>query len=106
MSTRKPVVTGRKVILFVSIFGSQFLSHQQISVTTEDTAELNVKHVKYNIILPQNQSKWRSQFLARAGSCSNHRYHGYYATSYFLPNLHVGGRTDRQTDKKKVSNYK
>ena len=27
--TRKPVVTGRKVILFLFIFGSQFYSHQQ-----------------------------------------------------------------------------
>ena len=38
-----PVVTGRKVILFLSIFVSQFLSHQKISVTTEDAAELNVR---------------------------------------------------------------
>ena len=48
--TRKPVVTGKKVILFVSIFWSQFLSHQKISVTTEDTAELIIKHVKHNVI--------------------------------------------------------
>ena len=47
---RKPLVTGRKVILFVSIFGSQFLSHQKISVTTKDTAESNVKHIKHNVI--------------------------------------------------------
>ena len=47
--TRKPVVTGRKFILFFSIFGSQVLSHQKISVTTKDTAELNVKHVKHNV---------------------------------------------------------
>ena len=43
------MVTGRKVISFLSIFGSQFLSHQKISVSTKDTAELNVKHVKYNV---------------------------------------------------------
>ena len=34
--TRKPVVTGRKEILFFSIFSSQFLWYQKISVTTED----------------------------------------------------------------------
>ena len=50
IETRKPVVTGRKVILFLSIFGSQFLSHQKISVTTKDTAEFNVKHVQHNVI--------------------------------------------------------
>ena len=50
MTTRKPLITGRKVILFVIIFGSQFLWHQKISVTTEDTAELNVKQVKHNVI--------------------------------------------------------
>ena len=77
-------------ILFLSIFGSQFLSHQKISVTTKDTAEFNVivKHVI--------TTKWRSQIFARAGSCSNHRYHGYCATICFLPNLHVGGRAYRQ----------
>ena len=48
--TRKHVVTGRKVILFSFIFGSQFLSHQKISVLTKDTAELNVKPVKHNVI--------------------------------------------------------
>ena len=48
-STRKPVVTG-KIILFFSIFGSRFLWHQKISVTTKDTAEFNVKHVKHNVI--------------------------------------------------------
>ena len=49
--TRKPVVTGKKVIVFLSIFRRQFLSHQKIlSVTTKDTAELNVKHVKHNVI--------------------------------------------------------
>ena len=49
--TRKPVVTGRKLISYLSIFGSQFLSHQKIlSVTTEDTAELNEKHVKHKVI--------------------------------------------------------
>ena len=46
------MVTGRKVILFVYIFGSQFLWHQKKTVTTEDTAELDVKlkHVKHNVI--------------------------------------------------------
>ena len=44
------MVTGKKVIVFLSIFSSQFLSHQKISVTTKDTAELNVKHVKHNVI--------------------------------------------------------
>ena len=48
--TRKPVVTGRNVVLFLSIFGSQFLSHHNISVTTKHTAELTVKHVKHNVI--------------------------------------------------------
>ena len=33
-----------------NVLGSQFLSHQKISVTTKDTAELNVKHVKHNVI--------------------------------------------------------
>ena len=42
-TTRKPTVTGGKVILFVSIFGSQFLSHRKISVTTKDIAELIIK---------------------------------------------------------------
>ena len=53
--TRIPVVTGRKVISFLSIFGSRFLSHQKIlSVTTKDTAELNLKHVKLNVITTQS----------------------------------------------------
>ena len=86
------MVTGRKVISFVSIFGSHFLSHQKISVTSKDTAELNVKHVKPNVITTKS-IKMAHENLARAGSCSNRRYHGYYATFYVLPNLHVGGRT-------------
>ena len=76
-STRKPVVTGKKVIVFLSIFSSQFLSHQKISVTTKDTAELNVKHVKHNVISTKS-IKMALSNLARAGSCSNLRYHGYY----------------------------
>ena len=60
------------------------------SVTTKDTAKFNVivKHVI--------TTKWRSQIFARAGSYSNHRYHGYCATICFLRNLHVGGRAYRQ----------
>ena len=42
---RKSVVTGRKVIVF---FGSQFLPYQIISVTTEDTAELNIARTDMN----------------------------------------------------------
>ena len=78
--TRKPVVTGKKVILivFLSIFySSQFLSHQKISVTTKDTAELNVKHVKHNVITTKS-IKMALANLARAGLCQNPRYHGYY----------------------------
>ena len=74
------MVTGRKLISFLSIFGSQFLSHKKIlsaSVTTEDTAELNVKHVKHNVITTKS-IKMALANLARAGSCSNRRYHGYY----------------------------
>ena len=52
--TRKPVVTGRKVIVFYLslVVSFEFLLHQKISVTTKDTAELNVKHVtvKHNVI--------------------------------------------------------
>ena len=49
--TRKPVVTGRKLISFLFIFCSQFYRFKKIlSVTTEETAELNVKHVKPNVI--------------------------------------------------------
>ena len=46
------MVTGKNIsiILFLSIFRSQFLSHQKISVATKDTAELNLKHVKQNVI--------------------------------------------------------
>ena len=71
------MVTGKKVIVFLSIFSSQFLSHQKISVTTKDTAELNVKHVKHNVISAKS-IKMALSNLARAGSCSNLRYHGYY----------------------------
>ena len=35
----------------------------------------------------------------------HHRYHGYYATSYFSSNLHVDGRIDRQTYIENLSNY-
>ena len=86
------MVTGSKLILFVSIFGSPFLSHQKISVTNKDTAELNVKHVKHNVITTKS-IKMALENLARAGSCSNLRYHGCYAIFYFLPNLHMGSRT-------------
>ena len=50
--TRKPVVTGRKVIVFYLslVVSFEFLLHQKISVTTKDTAELNVKHVKHTVI--------------------------------------------------------
>ena len=50
--TRKPVVTGRKLIVFyLSLVDSfEFLLHQKISVTTKDTAELNVKLVKHTVI--------------------------------------------------------
>ena len=76
--TRKPVVTGKKVILiiFLSIFySSQFLLHQKISVTTKDTAELNVKNVKHNVITTKS-IKMALANLARAGLCQNPRYHG------------------------------
>ena len=76
---QNPPFTTTKVILFVYIFGSQFLWHQKISVTTEETAELNVKlkHVKHNVITTKS-IKMALANLARAGSCSNRRYHGYY----------------------------
>ena len=45
LQSSKPVVTGKKIVSFLSIFGSQFLSRQKVSVATEDTAELDVKHV-------------------------------------------------------------
>ena len=78
INTRKPVVTGKKVILFLSIFySSQFLSHQKTSVTTKDTAELNLKHVKHNVITTKS-IKMALANLARAGLCQNPRYHGYY----------------------------
>ena len=88
-----------------TIFCSHFLSHQKISVTTKDTAELNVKHDKPNVITTKS-IKMAPENLARAGSSNNPHYHGYYAICFFLPNLHVGGRTNRQADRKKVSNYK
>ena len=77
--TRKPVVTGRKVIVFYLslVVSFEFLLHQKISVTTKDTAELNVKHVKHNVISTKS-IKMALSNLARAGSCSNLRYHGYY----------------------------
>ena len=68
---------GHREEVFLSIFNSQFLSHLKISVTTKDTAELNVKHVKHNVISTKS-IKMALANLARAGSCSNLRYHGYY----------------------------
>ena len=87
------MVTGRKVILFLFVLGSQLGRHQKISVTTKDTAELNEKYIKHNVIT----TKSIKMALANLCTCMysfNPRYHGYYAIFCFLPNLHVGGRTN------------
>ena len=52
-------------MLFLSNIGSQFLSDQKVlSVTTKDTAELNVKHVRHNVITT------KSMKMALANLCT------------------------------------
>ena len=92
------MVTGKKVIVFLSIFSSQFLSHQKISVTTKDTAELNVKHVKHNVITT------KSIKIALVNICTCRFVYSVPIFVTMVTNtmqsfaFYVGGRTDRWTE--------
>ena len=91
------MITRRKVILSVSIFGSQFLSYHyyiKTSVSTKDSAELNITHVKHNEITTKSKKNRvrKSLHVQVRISNINHRYHGYYATHSCLPYVHVSSR--------------
>ena len=95
--TRNPVVTRRRLIVF---FVSKFLSHKKTFTTTDDIANWNVARTEHNVIT----TKPIKMSLASLCTCTyavKHRYlqrYGYYLTSYFSSDLHMGGRTDRQTN--------
>ena len=80
--------TWRKVIVFC---GSQFISSQKISVITEDTADQDIARTERNVITTK---PIKITFQRSLHVHVRHRYHDYYATFCFLPNLQLGGRTE------------
>ena len=92
------MVAGRKLIVF---FDNHIFIASKISIPTEDTADLNVKHFKHNVIAtkPIEMPFQITDIFARACTCALQ--HRCYATFWFSPNflflilfyLHVGGRT-------------
>ena len=109
------MVTGKKVIVFLSIFGSQFLLHQKISGTKIQAQRYRHSRIKCKTC--QTQRNYHK--IDQNGACKSLRVQVrvalaifvtmvtmHYAIFCFLTSLHVGGRPEREfqiISKKKIA---